>query len=134
MSIVVACCGNFEPEARLVLDGSDFRGEDAVALLTFPASCGRPPLTAEILRGARNRSTPEGRVEVFGEACCAGLASCADCSVHRLGQCFYLVAPPALVDHHLASGAYLVTPGWLADWRARLTHLGIDAATAPAMF
>jgi PAS domain S-box-containing protein len=133
MSLVVACCGNFEPEVRLVLEGSDFRGEDAVALLTFPATCGRPPLTAESLRGVRG-STVEGRIDVFGEACCAGLASRADCTVHRLGQCFYLVAPPALVDHHLAAGAYLVTPGWLAHWRARLDHLGIDAATAPAMF
>jgi signal transduction histidine kinase len=134
MSIAVALCENFEPEARLVLEGPDFRGEDAVALVGFPASCGRPPLTAECLRGELERAGVEGRVDVFGEACCARLASRSDCTVHRLGHCFYLVAPPALVDHHLASGAYLVTPGWLAHWPARLAQLGIDAATAPAMF
>ncbi|HEY3352825.1 MAG TPA: ATP-binding protein [Polyangia bacterium] len=133
MNLAVAVCGNFEPEVRLLLQEPDFSGVDAVGLRALPPDCGRPALTADALRGACAGLT--GDVEVFGGACCAGLPeTCGNCTVHRLSQCFYLVAPAALVDHYLAAGAYLVTPGWLAHWRARLARLGVDAATAPAIF
>jgi signal transduction histidine kinase/CheY-like chemotaxis protein len=133
MNLAVAVCGNFEPEARQVLADPELRGADAITLRELPAHCGRPPLAAQALDEVHTGLA--GRVEVIGGACCARLpGACGPCQVHRLAQCFELVAPPPLVAHHLARGAYLVTPGWLAHWRARVAHLGIDAATAPAIF
>jgi signal transduction histidine kinase/ActR/RegA family two-component response regulator len=129
-----AVCGNFEPEVRAVLGEEDPSGGPA-ALLAFPATCGRPPLVAEAIRDLCESVRVDGWVEVIGGPCVAGLRDFrGPLTVHGLRQCFHLVAPPALVDHLLASGAFLVTPGWLAHWRARLEQMGIDEATAPALF
>lgn len=49
-------------------------------------------------------------------------------------QCFYLVAPGDLVDSFIADGAYLMTPGWLADWRRRLGAWGFDQDTTRQFF
>jgi signal transduction histidine kinase/CheY-like chemotaxis protein len=133
MNVAVAVCSNFEPDVRLALEGREFHGVDVVALRELPAACGRPPLSPELLRGVCAGFA--GCVEVIGGACCAGLAGTPGrCTVHRFTQCFDLVAPPALVSHHLSSGGYLVTPGWLAHWRARLGQLGLDGAAARTLF
>ncbi|MGC4118608.1 MAG: ATP-binding protein [Myxococcales bacterium] len=130
MRTAVAVCRTFEAEARLVLQEVDLRGVDLVLL---PPACGRPRRTDPGPRGLQ--PGPGERVEVFAARGCVGAAlGCERCTVHVLDQCCELVAPPALVAHLLRSGAYLVTPGWLVRWRAQLDQLGLDAATAPALF
>jgi len=44
--------------------------------------------------------------------------------------CFHLLAGETLVEELLASGAHLVTPGWLRGWPGQLQALGLDQATA----
>ncbi len=48
--------------------------------------------------------------------------------------CFYLVAPTALVDSLIAEGNYLMTLGWLANWRQQMTDWGFDRETARQFF
>lgn len=48
--------------------------------------------------------------------------------------CFYLVAPMALVDNLIAEGAYLMTPGWLLNWRQQISDWGFDQETARQFF
>ncbi len=96
----------------------------------FPARCGRPAVGWEELRGL----LPEdcGHMLVLGRACLGALverlpAISAGAQVVPQEQCFHLVADPALVNQAIADGGYLVTPGWLADWRSRLTEMGFEA-------
>lgn len=43
-------------------------------------------------------------------------------------QCFHLLAGASLVTELQREGAYVVTPGWVLHWQARLTALGFDPA------
>ncbi len=132
MKIALACCQNFEPEVRLALASA---GLSDIVRVTFPADCARPALSPQALEDSVPGPPGAARVAVLGGACCARLARAKGrFAVHRLRQCFDLVAPPALVDHYLSKGAYLVTPGWLAHWRERFARQGIDRATARALF
>jgi signal transduction histidine kinase len=132
MKIAIAVCQNFEREVRLALDVA---GLADVFQVSFPADCAQPPLSRRALTDLLPGSPGAARIEVLGGACCARLArDPGPFAVHRLRQCFDLVAPPALVDSLLSSGAYLVTPGWLARWRERLARQGIGRPTARALF
>lgn len=48
--------------------------------------------------------------------------------------CFELLAPSELVDRLIAQGSYLVTPGWLGQWRSFLAEWGLDRETARLLF
>jgi len=97
-----------------------------VQVAAFPADCGRPPVDWERLRAL----LPEGCTAalVLGSACLGPAgeppAGFPPTTVLRQEQCFHLVAGPSLVAQALRQGAYLVTPGWLADWRAHLDRMG----------
>jgi len=78
------------------------------------------------------------QIEIAGACCLAGLAGFTsnryDIHIHKLEQCFHLVADPALINRCLKKGAYLTTPGWLANWPANMERLGLNQETAREMF
>ena len=78
------------------------------------------------------------QVLILGRACLEGLGDPpADWPpVRQLQQeeCFDLVAGPTLVAEAIARDAYLITPGWLDDWRGNLRKLGFDEGNAAEFF
>ena len=44
------------------------------------------------------------------------------------------MAGPTLVAEAIARDAYLITPGWLDDWRGNLRKLGFDEGNAAGFF
>jgi signal transduction histidine kinase len=131
--LCLAVCQGFQAEARAAVAAE---GWDDVQEAVFPARCGRPALDQPTLAAA----LPPGSntVLVQGSACLAGLGEPAPGNPPqhqtRLAQCFHLVAGEQLVDEAIASGAHLVTPGWLAHWQAHLAEMGLTPAAAPGFF
>lgn len=129
-------CEHYRQELDAVLASENF---PEAAAGTFPARCNRPPLTGEELRESLAPLGEVQRVEVFGAACCLAridepAAGTSRFRCHRWDQCFETVADGELIDRCLRDGAYLVTPGWLADWPAVLARQGLDRETARALF
>lgn len=126
-------CANFRQEVSAAIEAEAW--PDVVAA-EFPAHCGRPPLAWENLRAA----LPEGctQVLVLGRACLSGLgAAPTGFPPVRLlpqEQCFHLIASPSLVAEAMASGAYLMTPRWLADWRRHLAEMGFSPEASGEFF
>lgn len=124
-------CDHFRLEVESVLAEMAIPGATVHCL---PALCGRPPLTEPEVAGR----TPRGAsAVVLGSVCLAGLGPFGESGAdgHRLENCFELVAPRDLVWSLLSEhGAYLASPGWLAEWRPRLSDMGLDRAAARAMF
>jgi len=75
-------------------------------------------------------------MEVLGSSCLCRLDPHQHNDIHirRLTQCFELFAPTELVTTHLESGAYLLTPGWLRDWRAHISEWGFVRSQARSFF
>ena len=75
---------------------------------------------------------------VLGRTCLGNLADPpADFPPLRLlrqEQCFHLVADSGLVSEAITQGGYLLTPGWLADWRGQLAGMGFAPETAGEFF
>jgi diguanylate cyclase (GGDEF)-like protein len=134
--IAILLCDHYHREAKTVLTLDGF--EEAV-VVTFPARCNRPPLSPEELEAILAALGDCERIEIFGAACCLDLIEDAPDKrpprrIHRLPQCFSMIADQEIIDRSLREGAYLVAPGWLADWPAGLERLGLDREAARAMF
>lgn len=128
-------CGNFSEEARLILADECFAD---VTLVVFPSLCGRPPITgAEIARLAGGDIETRS-VCLFGSCCAAELKKMAINTqyfrLQHLDQCFHLICNKNLIDQQIKEGAYLLTPGWLADWPEKLKFMGFNREIAREFF
>ena len=126
-------CHNFRQEVSAAIAAE---GWPDVVAAAFPARCGRPPVSWEELLVL----LPDGctQVVVLGSACLAGLGEPpAGSPAARLlpqQQCFNMVADSRLVADAIDGGGYLMTPGWLTDWRGRLADMGFPPAQADQFF
>lgn len=131
--IGILCCHNFQREVSAAVAAE---GWSDVAVIGFPARCGRPPLSWDELRAL----LPAGcvRLVVAGRACLGALGDAPSdfppVTLLRQQQCFHLVAGRGVVDDAIAGGAYLLTPAWLADWPRRIEELGFPPDAAGEFF
>ena len=123
--LTVLLCEFYGQEIKALAESGDFPG---LEFSTFAARCGRPPLSPLEFQALRGDNGEEERVIIFGGCCLShpesGSEFAAECRCIRLESCFHLVASPFAVNRYLQEGAYLVTPGWLQNWRHHLNDLG----------
>ncbi len=127
-------CGNFRGEALAALSAGDWHG---VRVDFFPAACGKRALSERDLAACAGGIDDGEEGLIVGSACLAQVGH-LDGPLSRFGLlrqelCFHMVAGRDLVHSYTASGAYLVTPGWLADWRENVARWG-DPEAVRAMF
>ncbi len=131
--LCLLCCGNFLPEIEAAVAAE---GWGDVSVAAFPARCGHPPTNWDELRPLVPADCTA--VAVLGRACLHGLEAPPNDwpPVRRRLQenCFHLVAGATPVAEAIGRGAYLITPGWLRDWRRKVAEMGFDATTAPDFF
>jgi diguanylate cyclase (GGDEF)-like protein/PAS domain S-box-containing protein len=127
------CCQNFHPEVAAAIAAE---GWTDVSVCPFTSRCGHPPLSWNELRPLVETDCTQ--LVILGRSCLEGLGRPpADWPpVRQLQQqeCFDLVAGPALAAEAIARDAYLLTPGWLADWRGNLGKMGFDEGNAAEFF
>lgn len=131
--LCIFCCDNFRRDVSAAIAAE---GWDDVVVAAFPARCGRPPLSWNELRALLPEECTE--VVVLGRACLGMLAEppAGFPSVRLLPQqqCFHLVADANRVAAAITDGGYLVTPGWLADWRRHVADMGFAPEAAGDFF
>lgn len=131
--LCLLCCSNFRPEVSAAVAAE---GWDDVTVAAWEARCGHPPTTWDELK----RLVPHdcAQVIILGRACVQGLnqppRDWPSTRQWRPEQCFHLVAGPTLVAEMLARDAYLLTPAWLADWRAHVRVLGLAEENVAEFF
>jgi len=131
--VCILICSNFKPEARSILESE---GLEDVTLKTFPAHHPCKVLARDELIDLT--SGDYRRIHVLGATCISrfgGMDEIPDnITIHGTEQCFELFAGRELVDQLVREGAYLVTPGWLADWRNHIINWGFDRKVAREFF
>ncbi len=131
--LCLLCCESFRPEVEAAVAAE---GWTDVAVAAFPVRCGHPPMTWDELRAVSLADCTQAIV--LGRACLHGLGTPpADWPpVRQLqhDQCFELVAGPTQVAGIIDRDGYLMTPGWLADWRGNLARMGFAEQDAAGFF
>lgn len=134
--LCILVCENHEPEVKAVVEAEGF---DNVIVATFPAKCDPSPIGWDILGEAIHASAADcHQIYLIGDCCLVGLKGppeeLAYCQIHKMDSPFGLTMGANMVNAYIRSGAYLVTPGWLARWRRYIEAWGFDQGAAREFF
>ena len=131
--LCIFCCHNFVREVGAAVTAEAWND---VTVAAFPARCGRPPVDWGELR--RLLSADCTQLLILGRACIQSLGAAPvdfpPVRVVPVGECFHLVAGNSLVAEAISSGAYLITPEWLANWPGKVQEMGFAADSAGEFF
>ncbi|MFC1556098.1 PAS domain S-box protein [candidate division KSB1 bacterium] len=131
----ILACRNFSREISKVLEADEFKD---VILTLLSARCGHPPVSEDEIDSIKKNSEPESDVHILGCCCLTGLPTNNDpvyqLDVSKLDQCFYMFSSKDIIDKYLIEGCYLITPGWLSQWRKQISYWGFDKDSAQEFF
>jgi two-component system, sensor histidine kinase and response regulator len=121
-------CEHFKAETAAVISAGAFPD---VALSYFPARCSRPVMTNKRLSALPMFKRPSDDDNVVCGCSCMSTSDkefLDERDILYLDHvtCFEMFAPPDLVNQLMTQGAYIITPGWLADWRSWAAQWGTE--------
>ncbi len=129
----ILSCRYFTKEIGAIISTEEW---DDVTTCAFSSCCGRPPITWDDLRILLSEDIEQ--LVVLGSVClknlCQPPADFPPTHIVHMELCFHLVADRHLVEDIISIGGYLVTPGWLADWRGQLQKMGFGREQAAVFF
>ena len=107
---------------------------DRVTIAQMTMACALPPARREgIAREAADGASQDTDVRVLGG--CSSLPASVDAAPSiPISTCHEMVAGRSLVEHLIAEGAYLITPGWLEHWPDHMVRQGLDQASARELY
>ncbi len=135
----ILVCHHYIKETRAVLKAC---GWGDVKVGGYPARCVTPCAMLseeerEALKAFSHRPADEDLIIVG--FCCVGRAGgvldvLSPTEVYLLDSCFSLFVNSNWLRRLQGEGAYLLTPGWLDQWRRRIDEWGFDQQTAREFF
>ncbi|MBF0499291.1 MAG: response regulator [Candidatus Riflebacteria bacterium] len=134
--IGISVCRNYFPELSTIIEREGWRH---VVPIAVPARCGKPILSRDELNSTLAVYENDLQaVHLLSGVCCHNLPEMippdSKWRINRFTQCFSMLTSETLIQSLQAEGGYLVSPGWLAEWRNRLKHDGFDQNSAQAFF
>jgi signal transduction histidine kinase/CheY-like chemotaxis protein/HPt (histidine-containing phosphotransfer) domain-containing protein len=130
-TFVLAVCDTFRREAESLAGTAGF--ED-VEVRVRPSTCHARGPGWDTIPGCSPVEGFPGKMCVAGGSCVRRLAASnpepGRIQIYDAGQCLYLLAGKAYVDHCQGRGLYVLSPGWLERWEEhmRVWGFGRDAA------
>jgi len=127
-------CDYLYPEMKAAVDSAAFSN---IEVKSFPARCGRPPIQWQELQETINTFQAD-HIELFGSYCLQQLddpgLEFSHCTINKQEQCFHHLCGKTLVSSLQQNGGYLVTPGWLCEWKKHVAEWGFDKEDAADFF
>ena len=122
-------CEHFKEETEAVMASGAFKD---VAISYFPARCSRPVLTNKGLSALPMFKQPSHDDNVVCGCSCMSSSDkefLDERDILYLDHvtCFEMFAPAELINQRMSEGAYMMTPGWLADWKSWVAQWGTEA-------
>ncbi|MBI5740073.1 MAG: PilZ domain-containing protein [Nitrospirae bacterium] len=127
-------CKNYKREADAVIKSGTFPD---VKVIAYPAVCysGKDLTSVSgFMPSARSRC---GSAVFIGGLCKEKFKTPAGplrLRVLEPGSCFYMVANREIIDRYLRERAYIITPGFLGQWRQFVREMKLDRKSARKLF
>ena len=132
-NICILISEHLEKEVNSIIESEHFQD---ITVITFPARCASPPIQWEELNALIDNTYHQ--IHIIGGLCLAQLKSAPSpfehCQIHQLDHCFHIVSSKSFVNSYLKQGAYMMTPGWIAQWQKQIDIWGFDQDTARDFF
>lgn len=129
-------CKNLAPEVSQILMSENFPD---VELITYSSSCTGSPLDDErILKLTAKFENNFSKILFFVSSCRIKgndqLLKSKNIQVIRLEQCLELMINRELIYHYVQNGYYLVSNGWLKNYKFHIKNWGFQGDTAKVFF
>jgi len=126
--LYILCCAFFKRDVdaalALIPNAAD------VEVVTFPADCGQPQLSAENVTSLLPESDDSSEVLILGSVCIKNQLNNPDNHSPKqyryFEQCFQIICPANIVNQYLIKGNYLLSPGWLSGWKKNIKQWGFN--------
>ena len=135
--LFIHACPHLLPEITAVLATDEYPD---VELVLFSPPCGHPQKAENFRERVFTACELNNNDQIFilGSCCPRDVSRNSEmparCRLLAEEQCFYHFADAEFIGHLMDEGAYILTPGWLASWRAQLDQWGFDRETAKDFF
>lgn len=124
-------CKYFADEVKAIVNDFDIND---IVVKEFPANCGRPELSSKYF-SISNNPIDDSKKGIIGSVCISESLVRAQYPVaDQYNNCFYMLLNKELIDYYISNGAYIITPGWLNNWRDEIKKMGFNEDTAAAFF
>ena len=121
--VCLLICKSFEKETKVL--AQEF---DSIDVIQYQAKCNYPHVKQNFDENLINKYK---KVVVVGGCTIDESNLQKGIDLKKSENCFYMFAPKSLIDHYVKNGAYIITPGWLANWKNFVTkNWGFDKKTA----
>lgn len=134
--LCIYTCNSLVPEVAHLLKTGDYPDVD---LKSFPSHCSAKPFDEEgILKLIGNQVDQYDRIIVFVSTCFrkakTSLQSFKNIEIIKLEQCFEILFSLPSIYHFVSQGNYLVTNGWLQNYKQHVREWGFNPKTAKNYF
>lgn len=134
--ICLIVCENLKYEVEAVVQSENLAG---AKIITYPSQCGLPRPDARVIANAKSRCRGYGNnIFLVGGGCILGLDLIDEereyAKILQADPCLSLLIGDASIETYISQGAYLLTPGWLKQWRRHLQNWGFDRNIARSFF
>ncbi len=123
-------CENYAPEFKSICDE---KGWTDVAVIPFPSMCINKRKKEEVSKLLAESNMISSESVVFCSKNCDILTLIppgTDIEVHTANYCFTHLASDPFINYVLAKDGYIISSGWLKNWRDRIAEAGFDQDTA----
>jgi PAS domain S-box-containing protein len=134
--LCIYICNSLVPEVEHLLHTGDYPDVD---LKSFAANCTAKPVDDKaILELIGNKAEEYDKIIVIVSTCLrnskTGLKNFNNIEVVQLEQCFELLFSLPSIYHFIKQGNYLVTNGWLRNYKQHVREWGFNPKTAKNYF
>ena len=133
--ICLVVCEILKNEIEAVVRAGNF---ESVKIVSYPSQCALARPNSGVIRNAMRRcGTSRNRTLLIGGCMLSWDLNAEDregINLLHTDQCLELLINRETLESYAAQGAYLLTPGWLRQWRHHLQVWGFDRNVARSFF
>ena len=127
----VVICRHHHRELDVVRRGGTL---GKLEIIEVPSRCGLPPLSEDELEPLLEVLADDVICALGGPCLQSAGVLLDDHGIDVAGHCLENFVDATVLSGWVAEGAYLVSPGWLAEWRTQIERWGFDQPTARSFF
>lgn len=133
----ILVCSNFALETRSIIESAGFSD---VEVITFPSCCSDKDERDKFIAANNSEADTDDATIILSDSCPKHILSLIDSHGFKRPEAFSVKICPilflneTLIEHYIRQGSYIITPGWLRNWRNILLKWGFDRDTAKEFF
>lgn len=131
----IVVCENFVEEVKIAIKNSNIEN---IIISSFKSQCGSNNNQVNNLIQAISICEEKcNKILILGGSCCTNLDKFYDIERYKIQSfeyCFQMLINKDIIEYFVNQKSYIVSPGWLKNWRKNIEEMGFDKETAELFF